>query len=334
MKSPFTGKEMSLQREWRTMKFRKEEFDVLFHFYKCTDTGEQFEDEQFAQLNYDQLVNQYRSKYGIPGVDEIKSIRERYGVSASKMSLILGLGTNSYRLYESGEIPSQSNARLIQMAQKPIDFKRMVELSQELDKENKENLLKRIEQSIGEDWKNREEFRIKHYLFGHLSTSNYTGYIPPNLDKFSQMILFFSDKIAPMKVKLCKLLFYADFLNFKRSCYSMSGLPYEAFQMGPVPYRFDGIFDYLVTTEVLKKEFEIFEQGQVGERFRPAPDRKFNAELFSGQELEILKMVAKRFAKTTTKEIIEISHQEKAWKDNQAAQGIIDYRLGFELIGI
>lgn len=66
MKSPFTGKEMSVQKEWRTMSFREEEFEVLFHSYKCEDTGDQFEDEVFAQLNYDQIVNQYRAKHGIP----------------------------------------------------------------------------------------------------------------------------------------------------------------------------------------------------------------------------------------------------------------------------
>ncbi len=30
MKSPFTGKEMSIVKEWRTMSFRKDEFKVLF----------------------------------------------------------------------------------------------------------------------------------------------------------------------------------------------------------------------------------------------------------------------------------------------------------------
>jgi hypothetical protein len=60
MKSPFTGKEMSIRKEWRSMNFRKDEFKVLFHSYICVETGEQFEDDAFAQLNYNQLVNQYR----------------------------------------------------------------------------------------------------------------------------------------------------------------------------------------------------------------------------------------------------------------------------------
>src|SRR3989304_8867898 len=116
MKSPFTGKEMSTQKEWRTMYFRKEEFNVLFHTYKCEDTGEQFEDDAFAQLNFNQLVNQYRAKHAIPFPEQIVAIRKKYNLSAVKMSDILGFGTNSYRQYEAGEVPSQSNARLIQLA--------------------------------------------------------------------------------------------------------------------------------------------------------------------------------------------------------------------------
>ena len=70
MKSPFTGKEMSIVKEWRTIKFRKDEFKILFHAYKCEDTSEQFEDEAFAQLNYMQGINQYREKYSIPFPDQ------------------------------------------------------------------------------------------------------------------------------------------------------------------------------------------------------------------------------------------------------------------------
>lgn len=35
--------------------------------------------------------------------NEIIDIRKRYGISAAKMSQILGIGVNQYRLYEQGE---------------------------------------------------------------------------------------------------------------------------------------------------------------------------------------------------------------------------------------
>ena len=74
MKSPFTGEEMTIARLWRTLSFRKEKFKILCHYYKCRDTGEQFEDDLFADLNFYQVINQYKVKHNIPsteqGIDE------------------------------------------------------------------------------------------------------------------------------------------------------------------------------------------------------------------------------------------------------------------------
>lgn len=47
------------------------------------------------------------------------AIRKRYGISAQKMSLLLGIGINQYRLYEQGEVPSVSNGRMIRLISNP-----------------------------------------------------------------------------------------------------------------------------------------------------------------------------------------------------------------------
>ncbi len=59
------------------------------HFQKCENTGKHFENEAFDKLNYNQLVNQYRVKYSIPFPEQIIKIREKYNLSAAKMSEIL-----------------------------------------------------------------------------------------------------------------------------------------------------------------------------------------------------------------------------------------------------
>src|SRR5690606_15137392 len=127
MKSPLTGKEMKLTKEKRSMVFRKETFEIVFHYYKCEDSGEQFTTTSLDEVNMNQVYNRYRDKFNIPFPDEIKKIRESYAIPAVKMSAILGFGANSYRQYEAGEMPSISNARLIQMVSDPKKFKDMVE---------------------------------------------------------------------------------------------------------------------------------------------------------------------------------------------------------------
>jgi hypothetical protein len=59
MKSPITGKEMVLVKEKRTLSFRKEEFEIVYHCYKCVDSGESFTTTQLDDLNINQLYDQY-----------------------------------------------------------------------------------------------------------------------------------------------------------------------------------------------------------------------------------------------------------------------------------
>jgi len=74
MKSPVTENEMKVAREERYMTFRNETFQIVFHSYICEESGEQFEDEHFSALNYNQVVNQYRVRHHIPFPDQIIQI--------------------------------------------------------------------------------------------------------------------------------------------------------------------------------------------------------------------------------------------------------------------
>ena len=331
MKSPFTGKEMSIKKEWRTMNFRKDEFKVLFHFYKCEDTGEQFEDDVFSQLNYNQLVNQFRVKYAIPFPEQIIAIREKHCISAAKMSEILGFGTNGYRQYESGEVPNQSNARLIQLADDPHEFKKLVDLSSTLAIQIKEKLDHRTKELLVEQKNTKFEKQLENYFFGTTTPNSFTGFKAPSLLKFSEMVVFFTEKLQPWKTKLNKLLFYADFAMHKQTGYSISGVQYRAIPMGPVPNNFNTIFEYLANKDEVDIYYTAFAGGGTGEQFIPNPKRTFNPELFSEQQLTILKAIAERFKSTSTNEIIEISHQEKAWIENKAERKIIDYVYSYDL---
>ncbi|SFC19222.1 putative zinc finger/helix-turn-helix protein, YgiT family [Flexibacter flexilis DSM 6793] len=330
MKSPITGKEMTLIKEKKSMNFRKETFEVIFHYYKCEDSGETFTTTALDNLNISQVYNQYRDKHNIPFPEEIKKIREKYGVSATKMSEILGFGVNTYRQYEAGEIPSSANARLIQVVNEPEQFISMLKLCDTFDDKQKEKYINKALSLL--EYQNRESFAsLKNYLLGEHLADIYSGYKNPNLNKFAEMVIYFADKTQPFKTKMNKLLFYADFLMFKQTCFSISGIRYKAREMGPVPYNFQSIFEYLTTNGYLDISYVQFNQGYVGEQFSCRKDRKFNADLFSEEELNVLEKVASFFKSTKTNEIIEFSHKEKAWINNIKNKDIISYEYAFEL---
>jgi len=334
MKSPITGKEMILTKENRSINYRKEAFDVVFHYYKCEDSGEQFTTGELDDVNMNQVYNQYRDLFNIPFPDEIIRIRSKYNLPATKMSAILGFGANSYRQYESGEMPSVSNARLIQMIDDPKKFIDLVELCDSLDSKTKEKHIK-IAQNIVEDRKrNRFNFNLKDYLLGDHLADVYSGYRNPNFEKFTEMIVFFSEKTEPFKTKMNKLLFYADFMMFKQSCFSISGVRYRAIEMGPVPNNFQSIFEYLENNNFIDIRYTQFPQGYTGEQFKARKEKPFNQALFSETEIAVLNKVAEVFKESSTNNIIETSHLEEAWKMNVKEKNVISYKYAFDLTQI
>jgi putative zinc finger/helix-turn-helix YgiT family protein len=331
MKSPMTGKEMILTKERRLMDFRKEEFEIIFHYYLCEDSGEQFTTTGLDELNINQLYNQYRDKFNIPFPDEIISIRKKYGLSAARMSEVLGFGINSYRQYEAGEMPSVANAKLIQMVDNPQIFIEMIELCSTLEKNLKVKYVQKAQDLVDGRKSKLFSLNFKEYLLGNHLADVYSGYRNPNFEKFTEMVVFFSDKLSPFKTKMNKLLFYADFLMFKETCYSISGVRYKAIDMGPVPKNFQSIFEYLANNNEIYIYSTEFPDGYTGEQFKAREDRKFNATLFTENELHTLEKVATVFKETSTTAIIELSHLEKAWKNNEKNKREISYVYAFEL---
>jgi putative zinc finger/helix-turn-helix YgiT family protein len=331
MKSPITGKEMKLIKERRSMDFRKETFEIVFHYYKCEDSGEQFTTTALDELNMNQVYNQYRDKFNIPFPDEIISIREKYGLSATKMSEILGLGVNSYRQYEAGEMPSVANAKLIQMVDEPKTFIEMVELCGTIDDKTKNKYIQKAQSLVEEKKKNIFNLNFKAYLLGSHLADIYSGYRNPSLEKFAEMVVYFSEKLSPYKTKMNKLLFYADFLMFKQSCFSISGVRYHAINRGPVPNNFQSIFEYLANKGEIDISTTEFPEGYTGEQFKARKDRKFNAGLFTENELKTLENVTNAFKDTSTNDIVKLSHLEEAWKKNEKDKSVISYEYAFEL---
>ncbi|MCC6768729.1 MAG: DUF4065 domain-containing protein [Bacteroidia bacterium] len=322
---------MKLIQERRSMDFRKETFEIVFHYYKCEDSGEQFTTTSFDEVNMNQVYNQYRDKFNIPFPDEIIRIREKYGLSAAKMSEILGFGVNSYRQYEAGEMPSVANAKLILMVDEPEIFIEMVELSANLDNKAKNKYIQKAQLLAEEKKRNIFNLNFKEYLLGNHLADVYSGYRNPNFEKFTEMVVYFSGKLSPFKTKMNKLLFYSDFLMFKQSCFSISGVRYNAINMGPVPNNFQSIFEYLANKGEIDIYTTEFPSGYTGEQFKARKDRKFNAELFTESELETLERVATVFKETSTIDIIELSHLEEAWKKNAKGKSAISYEYAFEL---
>jgi len=335
MKSPITGKEMTLQIEKDILVFRKEEFEYNHKSYLCEDSGESFTTTELDEFNLNQVYNQYRDKHNIPFPDEIIKLRNTYSLSAGMMSRILGFGINSYRNYEKGEVPSLANANLINTISNSIrNFKLLVDLNNDLNDEEKSKILKKIQVVIENYRENKDDKKYVDILFEDKLPDNYTGYRKPNMEKMSNMILFFAEKLNPTETMMNKLLFYSDFYNYKKTAYSISGANYMAHNYGPVPVRFGGIFDYASNKDFIYMKMEDYGNGYWVKCFYKSTQKDFNSELFSLEELESLDIIINTFRGCNATQIMEKSHEEKAWIDNEKNKGLIDYNYSFGLIHV
>ena len=171
--SPFTGAGATLRHEPAVMTFRKEQFGYIHQYYECDQTKERFTTTEIDEADLAQVYNQYRAKYGIPFPEEIKLIRQHYGLSGSKMSEILGFGENQYRLYENGDMPSEANGKILMSIMTPDIFRAFV--CNARGQFSEEEFAKILEKAKTQDRKKYPTFAYE-YLFSTTRRSVYNGF--------------------------------------------------------------------------------------------------------------------------------------------------------------
>jgi putative zinc finger/helix-turn-helix YgiT family protein len=322
---PYCDGMASLQKEKRELTYRKDQFTIVAHFYKCEKCGEEFTTTETDTISLVQAHNQYRQRYNIPFPEEIAAIRDKYELSAAKMSEVLGLGANGYSNYEKGEMPVPALAKLIATAAKPEVFMGfLMDARPHFSDNTFEKAKEKVEFLIvqGNDFN-----PFYSALNIYKEPNNFTGYKKPGPDKISGLIASFIQKCKPEfndKLKLNKLLFYTDFCHYKNHGRSISGLSYRAIQYGPVPANYDNIYAFLENDQVINAEWMRLSNGSAREVFKT--DAEPDADLFSPDEQATIDVVIGRFNDTSTWDIVDLSHKEKAWKDLEAGKELISYQ--------
>jgi transcriptional regulator NrdR family protein/uncharacterized phage-associated protein len=307
MNCAYCNGKAELKIESSKKNFRNEIFEIFEHYYKCNKCSKEFTTNEIDNLDVYQIYNQYREKYSIPFPEQLTSIREKYNLSAAKMSEIIGFGTNQYRLYESGDVPSESQGALLGMILKVDNFIDLIN--------KKKTQLKDYEKIIN----HLKSIKEKEVL---ISPNQNTGYKVPSLEKFANMVIYLTTA-AEFQVRLNKFLFYSDFLCYKNTGYSISGYNYKAIQWGPVPDQYGTVFDLLKQLKFIDEEPILYRGEYYGKLI---PLKHFNKSLFTEKEIDCLNLVISKLKNKSRKEIVDLSHKEPAWIHNQKLRSIISYQ--------
>lgn len=322
---PYCEGKAHLKKEWTTIHFRKIEFKAVAHFYKCISCKESFTTTASDQISLTQVHNQYREKFNIPFPEDMIALREAYELSATKMSEVLGLGVNGFSNYENGEIPTPAFGNLINAATSPATF---LSLLKNAKVHFSENGFKKVLEKA-------QYFNQLGSIYNNINASinifnianNYTGYRKPDAKRIANLIVYFITNAIPEfndKLKINKLLFFADFTHYKNHGKSISGLSYRAIKYGPVPSHYDNIYTYLENEQIITAKFIKLHNGAVREIFQL--NAQYDDHMFSVAEKETLKLIHKKFSSTPTWDLVELSHDENAWKQLESSKGLIGYQ--------
>ena len=115
--------------------------------------------------------------------------------------------------------------------------------------------------------------------------------ISHNREKLLNAIIYFVKNTKYLGItKLMKLMYFLDFVHFKQTGKSVTGLDYYAWKRGPVPKKLWEEIKYIDKYNDLKRTISIL--GDPKEFQEIKAKIKFNSEHFSKRELKLLEEIA------------------------------------------
>lgn len=290
--------------------FRNENIEFKAVYEYCTNTEEYIESEEMIRINDLSMKDAYRKKMNLLTSVEIKEIREKYCISQKDFSDILGWSKATITRYENHQVQDIAYDDILRKIDSdPNWFLQLLKRAEgKLSPKMYNKYLSNAKRIFSE---NRNSYLIDsiHATYAVLDGDGLlTGKAELNLDKVIEMINYLALKVENLhKVKLAKMLWYSDALNYKRTGSSITGLAYRALPLGAVPEAFDKI---ILLNGIFYDEF--FYNTNIGYKFRPAEGFKIVSLIDS--ELKTIDDVISLLGDMNTEEIVTTMHGEVAYE--------------------
>ena len=303
--------------------FKNSVVDYEASYFFCELAEELYMDEQQMADNDIKLKDAYRKKEGLLTSTQIGEIRAKYGVSQNDLCLLLGWGGKTITRYESHQVQDKAHDTILKkIDQDPEWFLTLLNGAKINLSSDAYNKYLEIATSLYE--KDRDVYLRKAIEASYAKFQGnqmFHGNIDLSLNKVVDVIRYFasSNKVTSLyKVKLMKLMWYADALSYKRRGFAITGLVYQALPMGAVPVGHNSIIDL---KDVPCEEVEMGESNAY--HFSLSGKQSF-PEL-SIEEIDILDTVIEKLGKMSKNEIISFMHKEQAYVET-APRDIIQFK--------
>ena len=298
-----------------------EQIEVDAQVLVCADCGEELFCEELDSATLVSAYNEYRRRHKLLLPEEIKKIREQYGLSQRSFAKLLNWGDKTICRYENGSVQDKAHNSLLLFLRNPENMRTyLMENEIAIDEKQKIRLLDTVEKL-----ENNAEYRAERVFFKKIFSKvpgEEKGVKGFDYEKLCAMVLFFAHKSPELlKTKLMKLLNYSDMIYYKENGVSMSGLRYDHLPYGPVPENFDILFGRMSIDNIAHIEV-IYENGY--EKHQVIPEKAIPDNILSAEELEVLDRIYDKFKDFGSVEISNYSHKEKGYSATKQGE-IISY---------
>ena len=307
---------------------RKETFNVCGETIEvearvmvCENCGEDLFNEDLDSETLICAYNQYRKKHKLLFPDEIKSIREQYGLSQRSFAKLLNWGDKTIRRYEHGAVQDRAHNSLLRFLRDPENMRTYLNENEvALNEKQKIELLKTIEK-LTHDADHQTEKKFFDLYFSSVPSEE-NGFKGFDYEKCCAMVLFFAHKSDELlKTKLMKLLNYSDMIFYQENGISISGLKYAHLPYGPVPDHSDMLLGKMAIDHIA--HIDVIYVGAY-EKHQVVPERDMPEGVLSELEIAVLNRVYEAFKDFGSSAISEYSHREKGYRLTKPGE-IISY---------
>ena len=304
-----------------------ESIEVDAQILVCAECGEEFYCEELDNATLVQAYNEYRRRHKLLLPEEIKKIREQYGLSQRSFAKLLNWGDKTICRYENGSIQDKAHNSLLLFLREPENMRTyLMENEIVLDERQKTKLLDIVDK-LEQDTDYRVGRRFFDLFFSRIPSEE-NGFKGFDYEKLCAMVLFFANKSTELlKTKLMNLLNYSDMVFYKENGISISGLRYAHLPYGPVPDNFDIILGKMAADHLA--HIEVIYDGAY-EKHQVILERDVPEGILSDAETEVLNRIYEKFKNFGSVEISDYSHKEKGYNATKTGQ-IISYAYAMDI---
>lgn len=292
------------------------DFTAVYEY--CPNMDAFLETEEMMRGNDLAVKDAYRRKMGLLTSEEIKKIRDTYKMSQKDFSEILDWGGATITRYENYQVQDRAHDDVLRkINDDPKWF--LDKISKAKERLSPKAYAKYYQEAKKQYSQHKNQYLVDaiHAIYAHFDEDETAGRL--NLEKIIEVINYLAKKVDILhKVKLMKMLWYADALHYKRHDRSITGLVYSALPMGAVP---EGYEEIILLDGVY---FDTVLYNDVAYRFKPAPD--FEVQFLTDEEIATLERVIEELGSLNTPQVVDKMHKEMAYQQTDRNQ-VISYSL-------